>query len=313
MIELFNTEFHQQDRRSSKGNQLKFERGGIKREERRKRKTDPRAAKTVRRTFCPTRSGAAVPHVFFRYYVLRNFHFQGPFKKRADRMNRDGRESLRNALFYPNCDASIVPRDAVLSRGAAEAEPLRPGERFDIFARKSERGPFVERDRAERMIKVDARLIPIEASPFDAAVVPFDRDRGKVLKERFSVPASAPIGEDEQVFQIEPAAARKRGEERKEERVADRFSVFKREKRFRDALFKEPFGEQFLCGDEFVGHLFVFRDSANEFEEDCDVRFAGGAYFKFWHRCVPCVGKISYHDCNALRASRKRASSAVPP
>lgn len=29
MIELFNTEFHQQDRRSSKGNQLKFERGGI--------------------------------------------------------------------------------------------------------------------------------------------------------------------------------------------------------------------------------------------------------------------------------------------
>ncbi|MBP5728634.1 MAG: hypothetical protein J6Y48_16300, partial [Clostridia bacterium] len=29
MIELFNTEFHQQDRRSSKGNQLKFERDGI--------------------------------------------------------------------------------------------------------------------------------------------------------------------------------------------------------------------------------------------------------------------------------------------
>ena len=29
MIELFSTEFHQQDRRSSKGNQLKFERGGV--------------------------------------------------------------------------------------------------------------------------------------------------------------------------------------------------------------------------------------------------------------------------------------------
>lgn len=73
-------------------------------------------------------------------------------------------------------------------------------------------GPFVHRHGTERLVKVDAGLVPVEADPLQAAAAAFHCDFRQLLQQPFAVPFATMLGTHEEVFQVDARAAHESGE-----------------------------------------------------------------------------------------------------
>src|SRR5262245_58909624 len=78
--------------------------------------------------------------------------------------------------------------------------------------------PVVQHLRPEAAIEADRRLVPIEHSPFHAAASALDRNRGQMRHEALTHAALSPLGDDEQILQVETGLAEERREVVKEQR-----------------------------------------------------------------------------------------------
>jgi hypothetical protein len=73
----------------------------------------------------------------------------------------------------------------------------------------------------ERTIESDGRLVPFQDSPLEPTTTACDCEARKLAQERLTVPLSPMSGDDEEVFQVEPPAAKEGRVVVKEERESD--------------------------------------------------------------------------------------------
>jgi len=59
-------------------------------------------------------------------------------------------------------------------------------------------------------IEINARLVPVQAPPFQSSAAACNGDFGKLREQTFSVAFAAVVGKDEEVFEVDARAAEKR-------------------------------------------------------------------------------------------------------
>ena len=73
--------------------------------------------------------------------------------------------------------------------------------------------------------------------------------------------------QNEQVLQINACPSEKGGKIMEKQRKAHFFAFFQSEDHLRLLLFKDPFTQHFLSGDDLSAHLFILRKPADETED----------------------------------------------
>ena len=85
--------------------------------------------------------------------------------------------------------------------------------------------PFVEKRRAEVVVKVDGWLVPVQDFPAHAEIFFPPGDSGDVFQQRRADAALARRGANKEIVQKQTGAPLKRGIELEEHGVPDRFAV----------------------------------------------------------------------------------------
>src|SRR5262249_36382795 len=97
-------------------------------------------------------------------------------------------------------------------------------------------GPLIHGQRAQRAIKANSRLVPVEDSPFKPGAAALHRQPRECNQERFAVPAATLFRLNEQILQIDAGFSAKRGEIVEEERKANDLAGVLREQHLRISL-----------------------------------------------------------------------------
>src|SRR5262249_24428344 len=85
--------------------------------------------------------------------------------------------------------------------------------------------PVVHRDRAERSVKVDRRLVPVQHRPLEATAAALDRNSRQLAQHRPPVTVVPMRRSDEEIFQVDSGTTQKGREVVEVEREADGSSV----------------------------------------------------------------------------------------
>src|SRR5262249_29256979 len=140
----------------------------------------------------------------------------------------------------------------------------------------SEHCPFVHWLRAERTIKLNGRLVPIEHSPFHPAAAAVPRDFRKLDEQCAPITFAPLFWFYEQVFQVKPRPPKPGGKIIKENCEPNGRFSFKRKKHLRSRPFPEQhIDELLLCRGHLIRCTLVRRQIANQLQNDWHVFHAG--------------------------------------
>jgi len=90
------------------------------------------------------------------------------------------------------------------------------------IAGDAEDPPRVHLLRAELLVEADRRLVPVEDRPLEPPAAALDGERREMLQQRLAIAATAILGRDEEILEVEAGLAEKRRVVLKEEREAGR-------------------------------------------------------------------------------------------
>src|SRR5258705_936974 len=132
--------------------------------------------------------------------------------------------------------------------------------------------PVVERLRAEPFVELDRRRIPVEHRPFESPAAALDGDARERREQLPADPEPPELGLDEQILEIEAAAAEKRREVVEEHREPGGPIVGVRDEDLRRRLrAEERVPHAGCCRDDLVRHPLVLRETADQLEDQRDV------------------------------------------
>src|SRR5437867_2415322 len=89
--------------------------------------------------------------------------------------------------------------------------PFSPltGQAVERLAGHPENRPLTHRNRAQSLVELNRRLIPIQNSPFEAAAIALARDLRQMYQQIAAKAFPTHFGNNEEIFQIKSALAEK--------------------------------------------------------------------------------------------------------
>ena len=96
---------------------------------------------------------------------------------------------------------------------------------MERFARQPVDLPLLHRDGAEPLVEADGRRVPLQDAPLEPAAAPLDGERGERGEQPSAESQAAPLGDDEEVFEIDAGLRQERRVVVEEEGEAGRLSV----------------------------------------------------------------------------------------
>src|SRR2546426_794846 len=164
-------------------------------------------------------------------------------------------------ISSPGCVSSSLGRRISM-------RPLFSGKRAEWLAGEPVHSPLGVGFRAEALVEPDRVLVPVEHGPLEPAAAAVDRHLRQTLEQHATDAATAMLGHDEEILEIETRLGEEGRERVKKEREADRLAVVICDQRLRVAPLAEEMSRQlFLCHDHFVLELLVAREAADQLRD----------------------------------------------
>ena len=126
--------------------------------------------------------------------------------------------------------------------------------------------PILHGNGADAFVKVDGRLVPVEANPFHAAAVALQCQLGQMLQQGFSVAEASLLWQHEEIFQIKTFSSHKSGEVMEKEGEADNHAIFLSKHHFRFVAYEECLMESLLGGLHLMGKFFILCQFLDVFQ-----------------------------------------------
>src|SRR2546427_9326297 len=146
--------------------------------------------------------------------------------------------------------------------------PLFSGKRAEWLAGEPVHRPLGVGFRAEALVEPDRVLVPVEHGPLEPAAAAVDRHLRQTLEQHATDAATAMLGHDEEILEIETRLGEEGRERVKKESEADRLAGVICDHRLPVAPFPEVMSRQlFLCHDHFVLELLVAREAADQLRD----------------------------------------------
>src|SRR2546427_452888 len=213
--------------------------------------------------------------------------------------------------------------------------PLFSGKRAEWLACEPVHRPLGVGFGAEALVEPDCVLVPVEHGPLEPAAAALDRHPGQTLEQRAADAATAMLGHDEEVLEVETWLREERREGVKEEGEPDRLAVVLGDERLRVASLAEQVARKpFLGHRDLVLQLLVAREAPDQVRDQGHVpqlagpdaeRHFGRSRRRKTKRIAPCVSEKLAILLSTSPASRpasmrsvsrsgpRRAREAVPP
>src|SRR3989442_2539307 len=164
-------------------------------------------------------------------------------------------------MSSPGCVSSSLGRRIYM-------RPLFSGKRAEWLAGEPVHSPLGVGFRAEALVEPDRVLVPVEHGPLEPAAAAVDRHLRQTLEQHATDAATAMLGHDEEILEVETRLGEEGRERVKKESEADRLAVVICDQRLRVAPFAEEMSRQpFLCHDHFVLELLVAREPADQLRD----------------------------------------------
>src|SRR2546428_1598176 len=146
--------------------------------------------------------------------------------------------------------------------------PLFSGKHAQWVAGEPVHSPLGVGFGAEALVEPDCVLVPVEHGPLEPAAAAVDRHLRQTLEQHATDAATAMLGHDEEILEVETRLGEEGRERVKKESEADRLAVVICDQRLRVAPFAEEMSRQlFLCHDHFVLELLVAREAADQLRD----------------------------------------------
>src|SRR5207245_542084 len=155
--------------------------------------------------------------------------------------------------------------------------PLFSGKRAEWLAGEPVHRPLGVGFGAEALVEPDCVLVPVEYGPLEPAAAAVDRHLGQTLEQHATDAATAMLGHDEEILEIEARLTEERRKGMEEECEPDRRALVFGDQRFCiRPLAKQVGRELFFRHRDLVLELFVAREAADQFRDQGNVSQLAG-------------------------------------